>query len=58
MGFLSRGKFTPALKSGDASNFIQTLDGIGLLTKFQKSWTTKDRKVADNPVEGLVKLFS
>ena len=29
MGFLSGGKFTPVIKSGDASNFILTLDGIG-----------------------------
>ena len=29
MGFLSGGKFTPVIKSGDATNFILTLDGIG-----------------------------
>ena len=29
MGFLSGVKLTPVIKSGDASNFVLILDGIG-----------------------------
>ena len=59
MGFLCRGKFTPALKSGDASNFIQTLDGTGpFLQNFKNLEPLKIEKWLIHPVEGLVKLFS
>ena len=59
MGFLSRGKFTPALKSRDVSNFILTLDGIGpFLQNFKNLEPLKIEKKLIHPVEGFVKLFS
>ena len=59
MGFLSGGKFTPVIKSGEASNFMLTLDGIGsFLQNFKNLEPLKIEKWLIHPVEGLVKLFS
>ena len=59
MGFLSGGKFTPIIKSGDASNFMLTLDRIGtFLQNFKNLKSLKTEKWLMHPVEGLVKLFS
>ena len=59
MGFLSGGKFTPIIKSGDASNFMPTLDRIGpFLQNFKNLKSLKTEKWLMHPVEGLVKLFS
>ena len=59
MGFLSGGKFTPVIKSGDASYFMLTLDGIGsLLQNFKNLEPLKIEKWLIHPVESLVKLFS
>ena len=59
MGFLSGGKFTPVIKSGDASNFMLTLDGIGsFLQNFKNLEPLKIKKWLTHPVDGLVKLFS
>ena len=59
MGFLSGGKFTRVIKSGDASNFMLTLDGIGpFLQNFKNLEPLKIGKWLIHPVEGLVKLFS
>ena len=56
MGFLSGGKFTPVIKSGDASNFMLTLDGLGSF--LQNLEPLKIEKWLIHPVEGPVKLFS
>ena len=59
MGFLSEGKFTPIIKSGDASNFMLALDRIGpFLQNFKNLRSLKTEKWLTHPVEGLVKLFS
>ena len=59
MGFLSRDKFTRVIKSGDASNFMLTLDGIGpFLQNFKNLEPLKIEKKLIHPVEGFVKLFS
>ena len=59
MGFLSGGKFTCVIKSGDASNVMLTLDGIGpFLQNFKNLEPLKIEKWLIHPVEGLVKLFS
>ena len=59
MGFLSGGKFTPVIKSGDASNFMLTLDGIrSFLQNFKNLEPLKIEKWLIHPVEGPVKLFS
>ena len=58
MGFLSGDKFTRVIKSGDASNFMLTLDGIGpFLQNFKNLEPLKIEKMLIHPVEGLLKLF-
>ena len=59
MGFLSRGKFNPVIKSGDVSNFMLALDGIGIfLQNFENLEPLKIEKWLIHPVDGLVKIFS
>ena len=59
MGFLSGVKLTPVIKSGDASNFVLILDGIGpFLQNFKNLEPLKIVKWLIHPLKGLVKLLS
>ena len=59
MGFMSGDKFTSVIKSGVASNFMLTLDGIDpFLRNFKNLEPPKIEKWLIHPVEGFVKLFS
>ena len=58
MGFMSGDKFTRVIKSGDAGNFMLTLDGIDpFLRNFKNLEPLKIEKWLIHPVEGFVKLF-
>ena len=49
----------PVIKSGNASNFMLTVDGIGpFLQNFKNLEPLKIDKWLIYPVEGLAKLFS